>query len=96
MRKLRVDDPVMVIAGKFKWKISTIQSIAGDKVIVKWVNQVKKAMKGKGFLKKLLPIHISNIMYYIEGEKKPTKIKITVNKKWKKVRESKKFKTILK
>jgi ribosomal protein L24 len=53
-------------------------------------------MKGKGFLKKLLPIHISNIMYYVEGEKKPTKIKITVDKKWKKVRESKKFKTVLK
>lgn len=91
MRKLRVEDPVIVIAGKYKGKISTIQSIAGDLVLVKWVNEVKKAVKGKGFMKKTLPIHISNVMYYLETEKKPTKIKIVVDKKGKKTRQSKKF-----
>lgn len=47
MKKLRVGDPVMVIAGKFKGKISTVQAMAGDRVTVKGVNEVKKAMKGK-------------------------------------------------
>jgi hypothetical protein len=35
MRKLRVEDPVIVIAGKYKGKVSVIQSMDGDKVIVK-------------------------------------------------------------
>ncbi len=97
MKKLRKGDPVIVIAGKYKWKTSTIQSMVGDGlVIVKGVNEVKKAMKGKWFIKKTLPIHISNIMYYMEAEKKGTKIKISVDKKWKRIRESKKFKTALK
>jgi ribosomal protein L24 len=48
---------------------------------VKGVNEVKRAMKGKGFVKKHLPIHVSNVMYYLEAEKKPTRIKITTDKK---------------
>lgn len=32
-------------------------------------------------MKKTLPIHISNVMYYMETEKKPTKIAISVDKK---------------
>jgi len=35
MKKLRKADPVMVIAGKFKGKVSTIEKLAGDKVFVK-------------------------------------------------------------
>ena len=35
MKKLRVEDPVMVISGKFKGKASTIENIVGDKVFVK-------------------------------------------------------------
>lgn len=90
MKKLRVGDPVMVIAGKFKWKISTIQALAADRVTVKGVNEVKRAMKGKGFIKKTLPIHISNVMYYMEVEKKPTKITISLDKNWKRIRQSRK------
>jgi len=88
MKKLRVGDPVIVIAGKYKGKVSVIEAIAGDKVIVKWVNEVKKAVKGKGFMKKTAPVHVSNIMYYLEAEKKATKIKIAVDKKWKKIRQA--------
>jgi len=96
MKKLRVGDPVQVIAGKHKGKISVITSLSDDLVVVKWVNEVKKAMKGKGFIKKTLPIHISNVMYYLESEKKPTKVKITEDAKGKKVRQSKKTGTSLK
>lgn len=96
MKKLRVGDPVIVIAGKFKGKISTIQSFVGDLVFVKWVNEVKKAMKGKGFVKKTLPIHASNIMYYLADEKKATKITVVSDKKGSRVRQAKKTNTPIK
>lgn len=47
MKKLRVGDPVIVIAGKHKGKISTIQALGGERVTVKGVHEVKKAVKGK-------------------------------------------------
>ncbi len=97
MRKLKSWDPVIVIAGKHKGKISSIQTfVDADYVIVKGVNEVKKAMKGKWFIKKQLPLHVSNIMYYIEDQKKPTKIKFVTDKKWKKTRETIKAKLTLK
>lgn len=86
-----------MITGKYKGKISTIQSfVDDDHVIVKWVNEVKKAVKGKGFIKKTLSAHISNMMYYVEDQKKATRIKIVTDKKWKKTRESIKLKVALK
>lgn len=86
-----------MIAGKHKWKISTIQSFVGDDlIIVKGVNEVKKAVKGKGFIKKLHPVHISNVMYYVEDKKQASKIKIVADKKWKKTREATKVKLVLK
>jgi ribosomal protein L24 len=95
MNKLKKSDPVIVISWKNKWKVSTIENIEGDRVYVKWVNEAKKAVKGKWFIKKTLSIHISNIMYYMESEKKWTKIKIEKTSAWKKVRKSKKFNSLL-
>ena len=89
MKKLRKGDPVMVIAGKFKWKTSTIESIDGDFVGVEDINVAKKAVKWQWFVKKTLPIHISNVMYYVESEKKPSKIKIETTKDGKKIRKTK-------
>ena len=77
----------MVIAGKYKGKISSIEKTEEDKVWVKEVNEVKRAMKGKGFIKKHLPIHISNVMYYDEATKKPSKVKIAITKEGKKTRK---------
>lgn len=77
----------MVIAGKYKGKISSIEKIEENKVWVKEINEVKRAMKWKGFVKKHLPIHISNVMYYDESTKKPSKVKITITKEGKKTRK---------
>ncbi|MCX6825461.1 MAG: 50S ribosomal protein L24 [candidate division SR1 bacterium] len=97
MKKLRSGDPVIMIAGKHKGKISTIQSFVGDDlIIVKGVNEVKKAVKGKGFIKKLHPVHISNVMYYVEDKKQASKIKIVADKKGKKTREATKVRLVLK
>jgi len=91
MKKLRTWDPVIVISGKYKGKISTIDAINGNSVIVKDVNVVKKAVKWQWFVKKTLPIDISNIMYYLAKEKKPSKIKIEINKDGKRIRKAKKL-----
>lgn len=77
----------MVIAGKYKGKVSSIEKIDEDKVWVKGINEVKRAMKGKGFVKKHLPLHISNVMFYDEASKKPSKVKIATNKEGKKIRK---------
>ena len=45
MKKIKVGDNVIVIAGKFKGKTSSVESVHGDKVVVKGVNVMKKAVK---------------------------------------------------
>ena len=91
MRKLKKGDPVIVIAGVHKWVMSTIVKIDGDKVFLHDVNKVKKAVKWQGFVEKEAPIHVSNIAYYDEKAKAPTRVGIKVDEKTgKKVRYSKK------
>ncbi|MBO4203969.1 50S ribosomal protein L24 [bacterium] len=75
MKKLRKGDPVIVIAGKHKGKVSSIGRVDGDFVYVKDVNIVKKAKKGEGFVDKHLPCHISNVAYYLADQKAPTRIR---------------------
>ena len=74
MKKIRKGDPVIVIAGKHKGSISSISRVSGDFVYVKDVNVVKKAKKGEGFIKKTLPLHVSNVAYYLADQKSATKI----------------------
>lgn len=45
MKKIKAGDSVVVIAGKFKGKTSTVESVNGDMVVVKGVNVMKKAVK---------------------------------------------------
>jgi len=87
MKKLRSEDPIIIIAWKYKGKVSSIEKVDEDKVWVKWINEVKRAMKWKWFIKKHLPIHVSNVMYYDEASKKPSKVKITITKEGKRVRK---------
>lgn len=89
MKKLRKGDPVIVIAGKAKGSVSVIEALDGDMVTVKNVNVVKKAVKGQGFIKKTLPLHVSNVAYYLADQKKATKIGIELTKDGKKVRKAK-------
>ena len=95
MKKIKTGDPVIVIAGKHKGKVSTIEKVDGEKVFLKGVNEVKKAVKGQGFQTKTLPIHVSNCMYYNEKEKKGSRIWIQVDKKGKKKRVLKKFSDVV-
>ena len=89
MKKLKQGDPVKVIAGKFKGKTSKIISVDGDLVVVDGINVMKKAVKWKGFIDKIKPIHISNVMYYDE-KAGISKIWITIDAAGKKSRILKK------
>jgi len=71
---------VIVIAGKHKGKVSTVEKVQEDKLFLKGVNEVKKAVKGKGFQTKTLPIHVSNCMYYHEKEQKGSRIAVKIDK----------------
>jgi len=96
MRKLKKGDPVIVIAGAHKWAISHIVKVEGDKVYLHDVNKVKKAVKGQWFIEKEAPIHISNVAYYEEKTKKPTRVGFKFDEKTgKKVRYSKRTGEIL-
>lgn len=109
MRKLHTGDPVIVIAGKHKGKVSTVDRVletivkkAGKfitqtRVVVKGVNEAKRGKKGQGFITVTLPLDISNVMYYDEKTKTGSKIGISVDKKsGKKSRLVKKTKTVIK
>ncbi len=89
MKKLRKGDPVIVIAWKSKGSVSVIEALDGDVVTVKDVNVVKKAVKGQGFVKKTLPLHVSNVAYYLADQKKATKIWLEITKEGRKVRKAK-------
>jgi ribosomal protein L24 len=56
---------------------------------------VKRATKGKGFVEKHKPIHKSNVMYYLESQKIPTRVKISVDEKFKKQRVTVKFNEVI-
>lgn len=89
MKKLRKGDPVIVIAWKSKGSVSVIEALDGDMVTVKDVNVVKKAVKGQGFVKKTLPLHVSNVAYYLADQKKATKIWLEITKEGGRVRKAK-------
>lgn len=87
MQKIKKWDTVQVISGKHKKSIWQIECVMDDKVVVQWVNVVKRAQKGKGYVEKTLPIHISNVMYYDADKKVASKIVIVEDKDGKRKRQ---------
>ena len=94
--KLKTGDKVVVIAGANKGKEGKITKILGEKVVVEGVNMCKKHLKpkdnnGTGEIVEVeRPIHRSNVMLIDPKTKKPTRIKMELDKNGKKVRISKK------
>jgi large subunit ribosomal protein L24 len=94
MKLLRKNDPVIVISGKHKGKVSTIERfVDNDHVIVAGINEVQKAKKGEGYETKLLPMHISTVQYYFVDQKAPTRLSVTLDSNGRKNRKSNKFNT---
>jgi large subunit ribosomal protein L24 len=98
MKKLKVNDEVVITTGKNAGKVGKITSLnrKTNKVIVDGVNEVKRAVKPSqqspegGFVTKNLPIDSSNVSLISPKTKKPTKVKFVVGKDNKKARTSKK------
>jgi large subunit ribosomal protein L24 len=97
MKKLKVNDEVIVTTGKSAGKTGKVLSLnrKTNKVVVEGVNEVKRSMKPSqqspegGFVTKSLPLHASNVSLISPKTKKPTKVKFTVGKDNKKSRVSK-------
>ncbi|GAB4404324.1 MAG: 50S ribosomal protein L24 [Bacteriovoracaceae bacterium] len=93
MQKLKLNDEVVVLAGKDKGKTGKLTKIdrKNNRVIVAGVNVVKKALKptqqnpAGGIVDKESYVHISNVALMSPKTKKPTRVKIEV-KKDKKIR----------
>ena len=86
--RLRLGDPVVVIAGNDKGKEGKLLAIKGDRVIVQGINTKKKHQKAQSENKKGsivnfdAPLHISNVQYSVQG--KPVKLRVRINEEKKK------------
>lgn len=98
MKKLKLNDEVIVTTGKNAGKIGKITSLNRKtrKVTVDGVNEVKRAIKPSqqnpdgGFATKNLAIDSSNVSLISPKTKKATKVKFVTGKDNKKTRTSKK------
>lgn len=84
MQKLKINDEVIVLAGKDKGKTGKIQNLDFKKsrVLVEGVNVVRKALKPSqenpngGFSDLEKPVHISNVALVSPKTKKATRVRI--------------------
>ena len=108
---LRSGDPVMVIAGgnkskrPIKGQVSKIKAIVGDKcdrVVLEGLNIFIRHKKAQapgeegGKVQVEVPVHVSNVMYYVEKLKRPVRLVKGLSANGKRVRgykdpETKKF-----
>ena len=102
MEKLKLNDEVIILAGKDKGKTGKLVSINGKKkkVIVQGVNVIKKSMKPTqenpdgGFVEVERPLDISNIAIVSPKTNKATRVRIE-EKDGKKVRVAVKCGSVL-
>lgn len=102
MEKLKLNDEVIILAGKDKGKTGKLVSINGKKkkVIVQGVNVIKKSMKPTqenpdgGFVEVERPLDISNIAVVSPKTNKATRVRIE-EKDGKKVRVATKCGSVL-
>ncbi len=84
MQKIKVNDEVVVIAGKDKGKTGKVLNVneKTSRITVDGINTVKKALKPTqqnpdgGFATNFAPVHISNVALVSPKTKKPSRVKI--------------------
>jgi len=84
MQKLKLNDEVIILAGKDKGKTGKLTSLnfKSSRVLVEGVNMVKKAIKPTqenptgGIFEKEGSLHISNVSLVSPKTKKATRVKI--------------------
>ena len=93
MQKLKVNDEIVVLAGKDKGKTGKVSKVdvKNSKVLVSGINIMKKALKPSqenpagGLVDVERPLHISNVSLISPKDKKATRVRIET-KDGKKVR----------
>jgi len=98
LRRLKKDDSVMIMTGKDKGKIATVQSIKGDKVTLSKIGERKRhhaassvAPAGKRDIQ--VPVHISNLKLVVDEKANTTsRIGVLIKPNGEKVRIAKKLK----
>ena len=97
--KIKKDDTVILIAGKEKGKTGLVTKLEGNYAVVQGLNMVTHYVKRnqqqgtEGALKKIeAPIHVSNLAYYDDKEKKAVKIGFKILSDQTKIRYSKRTK----
>lgn len=100
MNKIIKGDRVVVIAGRDKNKQGLVLQVAGNKVIVENVNQVKRHQKANpmrglegGILTKNMPLDISNVAIFNPETKKADRVVIKSEEEQGRVRRIRVFKS---
>lgn len=94
MNKLKIDDNVIILAGKDKGRKGRVLKYVGkDRVLVEGVNMVKKHVKPNpqkneqgGIIEREASIHVSNVAIYNPVSKKADRVGFKVLDNGKKVR----------
>lgn len=81
MKRIKIKDTVIVIAGKDKGRIGEVKAVRQDKVYVENINMIKKHIKPNpqlniegGIIEQEAPIHVSNVAIYNPLTKKADKV----------------------
>lgn len=87
MQKVKLNDEVMVVAGKNKGDIGTVTKMLPKKVVVEGLNLAKKHVRPNpnagvtgGIVDIEMPIAISNVALYNAETKKADRVGIRTNK----------------
>lgn len=87
MKKIKINDEIIVIAGKDKGSIGIITKIVNTKVVVEGLNIAKKHVKPNpnagvtgGIVELEMPIAVSNVAIYNMSTKKADRVGIRINK----------------
>lgn len=94
MRRIKVKDDVVILAGKDKGKRGTVIQLVGeDRVIVENINVVSKHQRPNpqrgipgGIVPTAMPIHISNVALYNPAKNGPDRVGFKVLEDGRKVR----------
>ncbi|AYQ57513.1 LSU ribosomal protein L24p (L26e) [Bathymodiolus thermophilus thioautotrophic gill symbiont] len=93
MQKIRMNDEVIVIAGKDKGSMGTVTKVTNAKVVVEGLNIAKKHVKPNpnagvtgGIIDTEMPMAISNVAIYNAKTKKADRVGIRANKEGNKER----------
>lgn len=81
MKRIKKGDTVIVVAGKSKNHVGTVNRVLGEKIVVEGANMIKKHVKPNpqleqkgGIISREAPLDVSNVALYNPITKKADKV----------------------